>query len=172
MPSQLSVSSLPGSTKSRALGLCVAVALSATLAATDASAQACNASQDQVTLNVRELQSHLMVAALSCGYQQQYNQFVTKFQGDLAKNGSALTSYFSRQYGGSAKSQLNSYVTRLANDASRVSMGNRRDFCQQASAAFQTLQSTPTGQLAAFTASTSPFNIGASGCSQTRTAQK
>lgn len=150
------------------------VALVALTAVFIPSAQAadCSKSQDGATMAVRELQSYLMVAGLSCGQSTQYNQFVNRFSGDLKANGTSLINYFSRQYGGAGKNQLNTYVTRLANDASRASMGDRQGFCREASTVFQILQGTSPGQLASYTSESAPFKIGAGSCSATRTAQK
>lgn len=155
----------------RAAALGVAL-IGLTFGAVPSAQAACSKSQDAKTMAVRELQSHLMVAGLSCGQSSEYNQFVNRFSGDLKQNGSSLTSYFSRQYGGGGKNQLNSYITRLANDASRASMGDRQGFCQEANTVFQALQGTSPGQLASYASESAPFKISAGSCSTTTTAQK
>ncbi|MBE1236671.1 hypothetical protein IHV25_03260 [Phaeovibrio sulfidiphilus] len=124
-----------------------------------------------MTLAVRQIQTHLMVAALSCGHSTQYNAFVNRFATDIKSNGDALNRYFSRQYGGSSKSQLNAYITRIANEASRTSMVNRQGFCEEANAVFQSLMGTNPGQLATYATANQPFSIQAGSCT-TRTAQK
>ena len=88
--------------------------------------------RDQAAFDVRFLQTEFMVAALSCGrpdFHSHYNTFVKKFGGSLKRHGSALKSYFARQYGGQGGSRLDSYTTKLANEASLRSM-RQASFCQ------------------------------------------
>ena len=73
-----------------------------------------------------------MVAALSCGareYRSKYNDFVVRFRPALRRNGRTLRAIFKRTYGAHGRRQLDTYVTRLANEASVRSMENDR-FCE------------------------------------------
>lgn len=84
---------------------------------------ACATDAEANALNLRALKSSLMVAALSCGQQAEYNAFINKNQMLFAADGSEVKGYFSRTYGGNAEYQMNRFVTRMANEASNHSMG-------------------------------------------------
>ncbi|MBK1663403.1 hypothetical protein CKO38_02575 [Rhodospirillum rubrum] len=154
-----------------AFGIVAATALAMMLTGAPAMASTCPPAKDTAALQVRTLQSHLMVAGLSCGQSAQYNQFVSQFESELVTQGKSLTSYFNRQYGGAARKELNAYVTRMANEASRRSMTNRKAFCQESQGVFQTLSAMPKGNLVSFISDQSPFSIQDDACA-TRTAQK
>lgn len=76
---------------------------------------------------MRHLQSKFVVAALSCGQQQAYNAFVSKFQPELATHGAKLVSYYKRAPGGA--DLLNKAVTELANAASKMRAEDPQGFC-------------------------------------------
>lgn len=99
---------------------------------------ACATRPEQTGLTARVVQSRLMVGALICNQKDEYRQFVTKFQGNLATQGAAMTHYFNRVYGKGASAKLNGFVTELANDASHRSMGAQSaSYCQQSGALFK-----------------------------------
>ena len=96
---------------------------------------------DQTVLHVRRLQTQLMVGALSCGQphmQTNYNSFVTKFDHSLKANGVALKSYFTRQFGARGTSEMDSFLTKLSNELSLVSM-RHGDFCQRTDGLFESV---------------------------------
>ncbi|TVR99477.1 MAG: hypothetical protein EA406_03400 [Rhodospirillales bacterium] len=101
-----------------------------------ANAESCVGPEEQRALNTRALQSKLMVAALSCRNQAQYNAFVERYRSELQQEGQALRQMFHRRHGGGGESRLNALVTRLANESSQQSLGQRAGFCQQASLIF------------------------------------
>jgi hypothetical protein len=107
-----------------------------------ASAAVCAKPHEHTALKARVLQTELMVAALACQHQQLYNQFVTKFQEELVKEGKSLQGYFSRQHGAGGQQRLNAMITRLANEASQLSMNQPIGFCQQSSLLFSEALST------------------------------
>ena len=116
-------------------------------------AQQINA-REQAALDVRYLQTELMVAALSCGrpeFHQHYNVFVTKFGNSLKQHGTILKSYFTRQYGSQGNNQMDRYVTRLANEASLRSM-QQASFCQDSIALFQRVAELEPTSLDSFSA--------------------
>ena len=87
--------------------------------------------KEKEAIAFRRLQTELMVAALSCGrweYRTKYNTFVLRYRPALRRNGRTLHAIFKRNFGNSAKRRLEGYVTRLANEASVLSM-QRREFC-------------------------------------------
>jgi hypothetical protein len=102
----------------------------------------CVSEQDERALNTRVLQTELMVAALSCNEQQRYNAFVTNYRGHLAEQGASLRAWFSRTYGSASSSELNAFVTKLANDASKRSL-EAGSYCAAAGALLAEVLATP-----------------------------
>ena len=98
-----------------------------------------SASRTQQALNTALLRTELMVAALTCGSQPQYNAFVTKFQNHLSAQGRLLRAMFRQRYGRASEDHLNAFVTRLANQESRRSSAGRTDYCVEASQLFHQL---------------------------------
>lgn len=90
-----------------------------------------------VSIEVRRLQTNLMVAALSCGARADYNAFVINHRSSLKKYGTAIRKEFKRRYGKSGPRRLNRFVTRLANEASARSNADRDQFCADATTLFQ-----------------------------------
>ena len=90
-----------------------------------------------ISIEVRRLQTNLMVAALSCGARDDYNEFVVAHRSTLQKYGKTIRAEFRRRYGKSGASKLNQFVTRLANEASARSNADRENFCAEATASFQ-----------------------------------
>lgn len=131
-----------------------ATAIAALCGSSQASqAQSLNA-REQAALDVRYLQTELMVAALSCGrtdFHQHYNVFVAKFGKSLKQHGAMLKSYFNREYGKQGGTQMDRYVTRLANEASLRSM-QQTSFCQDSSTLFQRVTNIDTPSLEGFSA--------------------
>ncbi|MGH8508769.1 MAG: hypothetical protein ACREVH_08640 [Gammaproteobacteria bacterium] len=109
------------------------------LMAVSASADPCRGSVEQSALNTRALQTELMVAALSCGNKIHYNAFVKKYQGDLVKHGRSLQSLFQRKHGAAGRKNLNTFITRLANEASHRSSVTHAAFCANSSSLFDRL---------------------------------
>lgn len=94
---------------------------------------------DQTALHVRRLQTQLMVGALSCGQprmQADYNNFVTKFDRALKTNGQMLKTYFTRLFGTRGISEMDSFLTKLSNELSLVSM-RHSDFCPRTDGLFE-----------------------------------
>ena len=103
-------------------------------------------------LSVRRLQSDMMVAALSCQMREQYNMTVTRFESELVRHGVNLRGLFQRTYGARAEQELNSYVTRLANESSARRIAAGASYCESAAAQFTLLEMLPQKQLARFSA--------------------
>jgi len=93
-------------------------------------------------MRVRVMQTELMVAALSCravpgrDFTGQYNTFVQRHGDKLVTHGRVLQSYFHNRYGEEFRKKLDSFITALANDASRRSM-NSATFCDESVQLFQ-----------------------------------
>jgi hypothetical protein len=132
-------------------GAALLTALSAM--ASPSSAQPANA-REQAALDVRYLQTELMVAALSCGrtdFHTRYNTFVAKFGSALKRHSNVMKAYFNRQYGSQGTKQLDAYVTRLANEASLRSM-QQVSFCQDSSVLFERVTAIDAPSLDGFSA--------------------
>jgi len=127
-----------GRTKLGAALICVSL-----IAGTGAQAAPCAASVDTASLQVRMLQTELMVAALTCNQRTDYNAFVTRFQPELALQGKHLQAFFKQKHGSGAAKALNGFITRIANESSRRGMQKRGEFCRNAAsihAASKTMQ--------------------------------
>jgi hypothetical protein len=131
-------------------GTLVAGVAAATLMTTAASATEISVSaKERASLEMRLMQSELMVAALSCSSADRYNAFVTRYKAQLTEYGKTMQDLFKRVHGGNAFSQINAFVTRVANEAS-LKMAQNSHFCEEASQTFQALlQSGPNGGVAA-----------------------
>ncbi len=103
------------------------------ITADSAWAEPCAGPGEQTALDTRALQTELMVAALSCGNRIHYNAFVRKYQGDLVKHGRTLQSFFQRKHGAAGRKNLNTFITRLANEASHRSSITHAAFCANSS---------------------------------------
>lgn len=129
----------------------VAAALTAaSLASTPAFAAeaACVKGPDEVALQVRVIQTDLMVAALSCGASARYNEFVKANQPVLMAAHTQLTQFFSKKRGG--QTALNAFITKLANDSSRRSIANIAGFCQETGWLYDAVLSPERGDFVAF----------------------
>ena len=112
-----------------ALLMTVTVAALGIAATGTALAQSCVNAREKSAFELRALQTHLMVGALSCGMGDRYNAFVTRWQSDLAAAHRNLSGYFNRAYGSRGQSQLNEYITSLANAQSQEGIRQGSHFC-------------------------------------------
>ena len=99
-----------------------------------ANAAPCVAADELPPLQVRMLQTELMVAALTCNQRTDYNSFITRFQPQLSSQGKSLQSFFKQKYGSGSAKALNGFVTRIANESSRRGMLKRGQFCRNSAA--------------------------------------
>ncbi len=92
-------------------------------------------------MHVRLLQTELMVAALQCraapGYDfsSKYNAFVMQFNSPLTQNANTLKDHFRKSFGANHMTQLDRYMTRIANDAGQRGMG--AGYCQNMAPIFE-----------------------------------
>ncbi|MCK8783142.1 hypothetical protein M0638_01950 [Roseomonas sp. NAR14] len=111
-------------------GLCAAaIALPASAA--------CLQPAERAAFDVQALKSHLMVTAIACRHEDQYNAFVTRFQRDLSAAGRAVQAHFRRAYGRAHQRELDSYITNLANAQSQEGIRQGSFFCRDQTPAFQ-----------------------------------
>jgi hypothetical protein len=120
--------------------VCLAVSLAA--APVVEAATRCATPKERTAMRVRVMQTELMVAALSCravpgrDFTGQYNTFVQRHGERLVTHGRVLQSYFQTRYGVDSRRKLDTFITALANDASRRSM-NSATFCDESVQLFQ-----------------------------------
>lgn len=136
----------------RALLLNAAAFVAVGLASSSALAQSCANAREKAAFDLRALQTHLMVGALSCGMHDRYNAFVTRFQSDLAGAHRHLTGYFNRVHGRSAQRSLNEYITALANAQSQEGIRLGSHFCGKIGPLFDQVMGGDTAELAAISA--------------------
>ena len=93
-------------------------------------AQACMQPAEQQHFQVRALQSQLMVVAISCEMQDDYNRFVTKFRPDLAAAFKGVQGHFRRVSARQHQRETDQYITNLANGQSQVGITQGTFFCR------------------------------------------
>lgn len=108
-------------------------------------ASTCTQPQDVAALKVASLKSELMVTAITCSDSTRYNQFVSKFQPDLAANEKNLQAYFARAYGRTGVKQHDDYITSLANAQSNAGLVEGTNLCLGNEPMFDEVMSLPTG---------------------------
>jgi hypothetical protein len=114
------------------------VALTALLPA-QGFAQACLQPSEKTAFDVRALQSQLMVVAIACGHQDEYNRFVTGNQSDLLAAYRSVEAHFRRTGGG--RRATDSFITDLANRQSQVGITQGTAFCRNQGPLFQQVSS-------------------------------
>ena len=102
------------------------------------------------SLNIRHLQSELMVAALSCGLRPQYNAMVKRFEAELIDRGQDLKQLFRRTFGSASQRELDRFVTALANQSSTRSLSRGASYCAESAQLFDEILSLPATSLAVF----------------------
>lgn len=100
------------------------------------------------------MQQRLMVAALSCGETQSYNQFVRSYQTELQESDKNLQTYFRRVNGKTGTADYHAYKTRLANSSSMAVINDNVSYCANAKASFEQALGSSKVVLTAFTAET------------------
>lgn len=89
----------------------------------------CASLSDQSAFEVQALRSELMVLATDCSNDQQYNDFIHRFQPDLQANERAIHAYFLHRYGRAAQTEQDRFVTDMANALSGEGVQLGGDFC-------------------------------------------
>lgn len=119
--------------------LALGLLLSAPVAAAGVAPAHCAAAGARDALAARALQTDLMVAALVCDRREDYNDFVRRHRDALAAHGNALRAWFRQEYGRAGETEMNRFVTRLANEASRASNADRALYCHATGGLFDGL---------------------------------
>ena len=114
----------------------LALVVSFTTAAAAARPSECASPTEYRALSARTLQTQLVVAALACGYKQEYNAIITTFRPTFASLGAPLRAYFDRQFRARGEARLNQFITELANQESVRSNRDRHGYCAASASLF------------------------------------
>lgn len=113
------------------------LAMSVMLAGPVQAAQRCAVPSEQAVFDLEALKSELMVLAVACHSDTQYNAFVRRFQTSLAANEHELTAYFQHTYGRRSQGEQDSYITTMANEQFNSGLKQGTDFCPRNMALFE-----------------------------------
>ncbi len=143
--------------KNRVARVALVVAAAQLAIANPVWAGTCASAVEKAAIDTRLLQNELMVRALTCGANAQYNSFVEKFSPDLVADGKMLRGYFARAYGRGGESELNGFITRIANGAATRRMQQDMDnYCASALNLFNAVLSVDSTGLRTYAGQT-PF---------------
>jgi hypothetical protein len=106
-------------------------------------AQSCLPAAERTAFEVRALQSQLMVAALACQRDNDYNAFVRRFQGELGAAYRSIDGHFRRTAGGGATRERDAFITTLANVQSQDGIRQGSQFCPTVTPLFQLALAQP-----------------------------
>jgi len=121
----------------------LAAGLAAALLATPALAQTCVQPAEKAAFDVRALQSQLMVAALSCQQEDQYNAFVNRYKSELGGAYRGINAHYRRTAGARGQSSLDGYITSLANAQSQDGIRQGSNFCRNVAPLFTVALAAP-----------------------------
>ncbi|MBB5694798.1 hypothetical protein [Muricoccus pecuniae] len=121
----------------------LAAGLVAAVVATPAMAQTCVQPAEKAAFDVRALQSQLMVAALSCQQDEQYNTFVRQYKGELEGAYRGINAHYRRTAGARGQSSLDGYITQLANAQSQDGIRQGSHFCRNVAPLFTAALAAP-----------------------------
>lgn len=113
----------------RRLAMGLAAAVFATSTGGAFAADPCMRPAEKTAFTLAALKSQLMVTAISCQAETQYNTFVAQFRNDLQGVEKNVNSYFNRTAGRRAQQAHDDYITSLANTQSEDGLKQGTDFC-------------------------------------------
>jgi hypothetical protein len=127
-----------------AIGLAVTPALAKKNRAAKPAQPACVKDKVLTALQMRMMQTELVVGALSCQMTPRYNDFVMAYRPDLMNAHRTLLKWFGRE------SKMEDYKSKTANEVSQRSLANITEFCSYTTALYDKLLGTEKVQLATF----------------------
>lgn len=116
-------------------------------------AQGCVRPAERSAVDLRAVQSQLMVAAIACGRSEDYNQFVRRHQNELGAAHRTVFGVFRRAHGAQAQRQYDAYITNLANAQSQEGIRQGSHFCRDVGPLFQAALAAPNSSAVAALAS-------------------
>jgi hypothetical protein len=127
-----------------AIGLAVTPALAKKSKPAKPAQPACVKDKVLTALQMRMMQTELVVGALSCQMTPRYNDFVMAYRPDLMNAHRTLLKWFGRE------SKMEDYKSKTANEVSQRSLANITEFCSYTTALYDKLLGTEKVQLATF----------------------
>jgi hypothetical protein len=122
-----------------------------------ASAGTCVQPAEARAFSAITLKTELMVGALSCGRDQQYNRYMSLFLPYIQSQQQVVDAYFERRFGLAGQTAEDSYITELANEMSAASLAQGAGYCDENSNLFlQVLALDDGSALADFIAADPP----------------
>jgi len=112
-------------------------------AAAQSDAAPCLYSNEKAAFEIVTLKNTLMVAALSCGQTNAYNDVMTRFQPFMQAQQAVVDAYFQRVSGAGGRQQEDGFMTQLSNDASQEGDTLGDGYCGGAAALFDAVLSVP-----------------------------
>ena len=113
-----------------------------------ASTANCSNSSSHEAFNIEGLKSELMVTALSCQAQDQYNTFISQFRSIVSNQEVKLKNYFRSNYGKRStkayQKAYDDYITQLANIQSSQGLKAGTIFCLQRMSMFDEIKPLKT----------------------------
>jgi len=145
-------SATPHKAKSTKSASTTAKSTKSTKSAPPAAPGECGPTPDQASIGMRALQTELMVTGLKCSAEQ-WNSFTAKFKTVIKQDADRLQKVFAKAYGKSGQTEMNAFVTQLANDASQRSNAfTEADYCKQQSELFTKVLALTATELEKFSA--------------------
>ncbi len=106
---------------------------------------------------VTALKSQLMVAALSCRQDSQYNSFIERNRPQLVAHDKELMAWFRRTYGGQGVRRFDDFITSLANAQSQEGIRQGTSFCGNMTPFFTEISTVRSGDAMVALASSKEF---------------
>ena len=103
----------------------------------------CATESDQAVFEVEALKAELMVIGITCGAEERYNEFVRRYQPQLAANAQAFGQYFTRTRGRAGQRANDAYITNLAQARATEAQMLGTDFCPRNTALFSEVMALP-----------------------------
>lgn len=153
---------------SRAAAALAAIAICSADASSAFAQGRCLTPTEKSAFEFRMLMTELMVAALTCrgvggqDFSGPYATFVERHKAATQRHAAAFKEHFRRVHGGGATTQMDRYVTSLANEYSRASMSGTGTFCTQQGPFFErasTVSAADVDKFAAERAAPHPIGI-------------
>ena len=101
----------------------------------------CEFASDRTAFDIEGLKSQLMVTALACKEQDKYNEFMTRYKPDVAREEADLGAYFKRAYGRQYQKAYDDYISNLANVQEQDGLKAGTSFCENLTDLFDEVMS-------------------------------
>jgi len=125
--------------------LAAKIFLLAMFCAGSAHAAACATPTEKTALDLKAVQTELMMSALTCGQKENYNRFLKAYEKLITVEGQELRGYFVRAYPENGEEVMNEKITKMANQLSDASLKhNLAAYCDYTHKVFTSLLTTRT----------------------------